>query len=294
MMGISAKLVKELRERTGEGMMECKKFLEKVGGDIEAAIDEMRKSGAAKAAKKQGRITAEGLVAVRVADDKKTAVILEINCETDFVSRGDDFKGFVDFCSEHALANRCNDISALADLSVDGDIIEAVRQNLTAKVGENINFRRVHFIEAKGKISSYVHGVRIGVLIDVDASDDDLGKDLAMHIAASSPIVVAGEDVPEELIAKEKEIYAAQAAESGKPADIVEKMVVGRVRKFLEEVSLHGQDFVKDPNTKVGALLKQQGATVHRFVRFEVGEGIEKRAENFADEVMAQVRGNEE
>lgn len=293
-MGISAKLVKELRERTGEGMMECKKFLEKVGGDIEAAIDEMRKSGAAKAAKKSGRITAEGLVAIRVSEDRKSAVILEVNCETDFVSRGDDFKGFVDHCTEHALANQCKDVASLAALSVDGGTIESARQDMTGKVGENINLRRVSFVEAKGKISSYVHGVKIGVIIDADSSDDDLGKDLAMHIAASSPLVVSGDDVPAEMIAKEKEIYTAQAAESGKPADIIEKMVVGRVRKYLEEVSLHGQAFVKDPNTKVSDLLKQRGATVHSFIRFEVGEGIEKRQENFADEVMAQVRGNKD
>lgn len=291
-MAISAKMVKELRERTGLGMMECKKFLQECDGDIDNAIEAIRKSGAVKAVKMQGRIAAEGLTAVRVANDGKTAVIIEVNCETDFVSRGDDFADFVNLCTEQALAHRTATVEALAAVEVNGETIDKARENMIVKIGENINIRRVDFVEAKGSVMSYIHGARIAVLVDAETPDDGLAKDLAMHIAASNPAVIAGEDVPEEMINKEKEIYSAQAAESGKPADIVEKMVAGRIRKYLEEVSLLGQPFVKDPSTTVGDLLKSNNAKVHAFIRYEVGEGIEKKQEDFAAEVMAQVKGN--
>ena len=292
-MAISAALVKELRERTGVGMMECKKFLQQTNGDIEEAIAEMRKAGAAKVAKKDGRVTAEGLVAVAVSSDRKLAAIIEANCETDFVCRNEDFMGFAQLCADQAIAHRCADVDSLSNApSNHGDLnIDQYRQQLIVKIGENINLRRVTLIQATGEVSHYLHGARIGVLIDVVSGNDELGKDLAMHVAASNPVVVAGKDVPQELLDKEKEIYSAQAAESGKPADIIEKMIQGRLNKFLEEVSLEGQSFVKDPEQKVAALLKAAGAKVASFIRYEVGEGIAQKQENFADAVMAQVRG---
>ena len=293
-MAITAALVKELRERTGAGMMECKKALVETEGDIEAAIEHMRKTGLTKADKKAGRTAAEGLVAIKTSNDGKQAAIVEVNCETDFVAKGDDFKNFVAAVAQRVLDNQPADVEALLAMSLSDDdatSIEDVRKTMVAKLGENMSVRRFELINGQGNLASYMHGARIGVVVDVAGGDDTLGKDIAMHIAASRPVCVSENEVPQEDIEKEKEIFSAQAAESGKPADIIEKMVNGRIKKFLKEVTLLGQPFVKDPDQTVEQLLKGAGATVNSFVRFEVGEGIEKKQENFADEVMAQVKG---
>jgi len=292
-MAISAALVKELRERTGAGMMECKKALVEMNGDIEAAAEHMRKTGMAKADKKAGRTAAEGLVVIRASDDGKTAAMVEVNCETDFVAKDDNFRNFVDAVADKVLAAKPSDLDALlATELADGMSVEDSRKALIAKIGENMNVRRFTIIEAKGKIATYMHGTRIGVMVDLVGGSDELGKDLAMHIAASKPVCVDDSAVSPELIAKEKEIYTAQAQESGKPAEIIEKMVMGRVQKFLKEITLLGQPFVKDPDQTVEKLLKGAKATVAGFVRYEVGEGLEKKTENFAEEVMAQVKGS--
>jgi len=291
-MAITAALVKELRERTGAGMMECKKALVETNGDIDEAIDQMRKSGMAKADKKSGRVATEGLLAIRASDDNKTAIIVEVNSETDFVSKADDFIAFVDSVADLVLAEKPADLDALLAAKLpDGTTVEDARKALIAQLGENMSVRRFEIINAKGQVAAYSHGSRIGVLIDVEGGDEALGKDLAMHVAASRPICVDGSNVPQEELDKEKEIYTAQAQDSGKPAEIIEKMVQGRIKKFLKEITLLGQPFVKDPDQTVEKLLKDKGATVASFVRLEVGEGIEKKEENFADEVMAQVKG---
>ena len=292
-MAITAAMVKELRERTGAGMMECKKALVETDGDLDAAIEQMRKSGMAKADKKAGRTAAEGLVAIKVTPDNKTAAIVEVNCETDFVTKGEDFQNLVNNVADRVLADKPADLDALMAMPIsdsDSTSIEETRKALIAKIGENMAVRRFEVIEARGALSYYMHGSRIGVVVDLEGGDDQLGKDLAMHIAASSPVCVSEENVPSDVIEKEKEIFSSQAAESGKPADIIEKMVEGRIKKFLKEVTLLGQPFVKDADQTVEQLLKSAGATVHRFVRFEVGEGIEKKQENFAEEVMAQAK----
>ncbi len=290
-MQITAAMVKELRERTGSGMMECKKALVECDGDIEAAVEAMRKAGLAKADKKSGRIAAEGLIGVAISDDRSAAVAVEINSETDFVAKGDDFKGFVQQIADHALATRPADIEALKQSELNGKPVDSLRQELVAKIGENIQLRRSIVVESSGAISCYQHGTRIAVLVDLENGDDELGRDIAMHIAASRPVCVDESNVPAELLAKEREIVAAQAAESGKPANIIEKMVDGRMKKYLQEITLVGQPFVKDPDQTVAQLLKSRGAAVRGFVRLEVGEGIEKKQENFAEEVMAQVKG---
>ena len=293
-MAITAALVKELRERTGAGMMECKKALVETNGDIDVAIEHMRKSGLAKADKKAGRIAAEGLVVIKASADGKKAAIVEVNSETDFVAKGDEFINFANDIAERVLASNPADLDALmaAPLKDGGASVEEARKNLIAKLGENMSVRRFQLVETSGLVASYMHGTRIGVLIEMQGGDDNLGKDLAMHIAASRPVCVDETEVSADLIAKEKEIFSAQAAESGKPADIIEKMVDGRIKKFLKEITLLGQPFVKDPDQTVEKLLKTAGAKVVRFIRFEVGEGIEKKTENFADEVMAQVKGS--
>ena len=291
-MAITAGLVKELRERTGAGMMECKKALVETDGDIDTAIEQMRKAGMAKADKKAGRAAAEGLISIKVSDDGKTAVIVEVNSETDFVAKEDSFISFVNDVAGYVLAERPADLDALLAAKLpSGETVEDTRKALIAKLGENMSVRRFEIINAKGVASAYSHGSRIGVLIDVEGGEDSLGKDLAMHIAASRPVCVDESSVPQEEIDKEKDIYTAQAAESGKPAEIIEKMVQGRMKKFLKEITLLGQPFVKDPDQTIEGLLKSAGAKVHSFVRLEVGEGIEKKSENFADEVMAQVKG---
>ncbi len=269
-------------------MMECKKALVAAEGSIEQAIEDLRKSGAAKAAKKAGRVAAEGVVIVRAAEDGSQAAMVEINSETDFVARDDGFLAFAEQVAEKAFTSRETAVEKL----LEGDL-GAARENLVQKIGENISPRRAVVLGSGGRrVASYVHGNnRIGVLVEFEGGDDELGRDLAMHIAASNPLVVNPDDVAGDVLAKEREIYTAQAQESGKPDNIIEKMVEGRVRKFLEEVSLVKQGFVKDPDQKIEALLKSKGATVHAFVRFEVGEGIEKEESDFAAEVMAQARG---
>ncbi|WP_294040920.1 translation elongation factor Ts [Thiolapillus sp.] len=293
-MAITAALVKELRERTGAGMMECKKALVETDGDIELAIESMRKSGQAKAAKKAGRIAAEGVIVIQASDDGKKVAMAEVNCETDFVAKDENFLSFANAVAERVLNSDVADVEELNALPLhEGEdiTVEEARQALVSKIGENMNVRRFIRLESDGQIASYRHGVRIGVLVDLSGGDEELGKDLAMHVAASNPVCVEEKDVPQDLLAKEKEIIEAQAKESGKPDNIIEKMVEGRIRKYLAEITLTGQAFVKDPDTTVGKLLDSTDATVNRFVRFEVGEGIEKKQENFAEEVMAQVRG---
>ncbi len=294
MTKITAAMVKELRQRTGSGMMECKKALTEAGGDIEAAIEQMRKSGLAKADKKAGRTAAEGKIAIKVSDDGKRAAIVEVNSETDFVAKNEDFLAFVDKVAQRALETGAATVEELLATPIDegGPTIEEARRELVAKLGENINIRRLmQFATDTGKLACYLHGARIGVVVEYENGSEQLGKDIAMHIAASKPVCVAEQDVPPETLEKEKEIFAAQAESSGKPAEIIEKMVEGRLRKFLKEITLLGQPFVKDPDLSVEQLLKKEGATVIRFVRFEVGEGIEKEEADFAEEVMAQVRG---
>ncbi|MGR8920807.1 MAG: translation elongation factor Ts [Gammaproteobacteria bacterium] len=289
-MAISASLVKELRERSGAGMMECKKALVETDGDIEAAIEHLRKSGAAKAAKKAGRIAAEGAIVAAV--DDTAAVLVEVNSETDFVANDDNFTRFADGVAATVLSKNPADVAALRELELPGgEQVEQARTALVAKIGENIDVRRFVRLEAGGgRIASYLHGRRIGVLVCLEGGDDALARDVAMHIAASNPTCVAEADVPADLLERERAIHAAQAAESGKPPEIVEKMVTGRLKKFVNEITLTGQPFVKDPDKTVGKLLGEAGASVTGFVRFEVGEGIEKKEENFAEEVMAQAR----
>ena len=292
-MAISAALVKELRERTSAGMMECKKALVETNGDIEAAVEYLRKTGMAKADKKADRTAAEGLVVIETSADGKKAAMVEINCETDFVAKDDNFQNFAKEVAGIVLSKSPADLEALlANKMQNGDSVQDTIKGLIAKIGENMSVRRFVVIKSSGgAIGSYSHGSRIGVLVDLKGGNADLGKDIAMLIAASKPVCVSADQVPAELIEKEKEIFSAQAAESGKPADIIEKMVSGRINKFLKEVTLLGQPFVKDPDTTIEKLLKGKSASVVSFNRFEVGEGIEKKQENFADEVMAQVKG---
>ncbi|MEM7565184.1 MAG: translation elongation factor Ts [Pseudomonadota bacterium] len=275
-MTITASLVKELRERTGSGMMECKKALVETDGDIEAAAELMRKSGAAKADKKAGRVAADGAIKVNVSDDGKTAVILEINSETDFVAKDANFQSFADEVLATVAANRPAAVEDLAGLQMNnGQTVEEARQALIAKVGENIQVRRFEIIDSEQSISSYLHGARIGVLVESSA-DADLSRDIAMHVAAANPQFVDQDAVPAEFVEKEKAILIAQAESSGKPAEIIEKMIQGRLNKFLAEVTLVGQPFIKDPDQSVAKLLSAADATVSRFIRYEVGEGIEK------------------
>ena len=287
MANITAGMVKELRERTGLGMMDCKKALVEAGGDMDKAIDDLRKASGLKAAKKAGRIAAEGTVLTKIAEDGNSGIIVEVNCETDFVARDENFLNFANNVLEQAFARRESDVAAL----MAGEL-ENAREALVQKIGENISVRRIQILEFanvnEGIVDSYVHSNnRIAVLVALKGGDDALARDIAMHVAAVNPVVVRSEDVSKELLAKESEIYSAQARESGKPEDIIEKMIQGRLRKFVAEISLLDQPFVKDPETNVGALLKKAGADVVSFVRFEVGEGIEKEEVDFASEVAA-------
>ncbi|MFT6284121.1 MAG: elongation factor Ts [Arenicella sp.] len=285
-MAVTAALVKELRERTAAGMLDCKKALVETDGDIELAIENMRKNGQAKAAKKAGRIAAEGVILTKVA--KGVATMMEVNSETDFVARDDGFVKFGQKLIEVAFANKINDMDTLNNTEVDGVKISELRDNLVAKIGENISPRRVVSVEGDN-LGAYVHSARIGVIAILQGGDEELAKDIAMHVAASSPQFVKPEDVPAEVVAKEKEIQLDIALQSGKPPEIAEKMVSGRMKKFTGEISLTGQPFVKDPSILVADLLKSKGAEVINFVRFEVGEGIEKKEEDFAAEVAAQM-----
>ncbi len=294
-MTITAVMVKELRTRTGAGMMECKQALSETNGDMEAAVEVLRKRGAAKADKKAGRVAAEGAIASLVADDARVGAVVEVNCETDFVAKDANFLAFAEAVVRTIAAKRPVDVDALNRLTLDGHdkTVDEARVELFTKIGENISVRRFEVLEATGeaRISGYQHGSRIGVLVSSTGGREDLGRDIAMHIAASRPLCVSKEQVPQDVLAKEREIFLAQAEESGKPANILEKIVEGRVQKFFNEVTLVGQAYVKDPDQTVGKLLKTQGAVVNGFVRYEVGEGLEKREDNFVAEVMAQAKG---
>ncbi|KTD00377.1 translation elongation factor Ts [Fluoribacter gormanii] len=291
-MSISASLVMQLRERTGAGMMECKKFLIATNGDIEAAIIEMRKAGQAKADKKADRVAAEGVVVIARSADGRSAVMLEINSETDFVARDENFTNFANMVADAALNSSATTIAELSAITLSSGVpVEQARQELVAKIGENIKLRRLERMQCDaGVIGCYLHGSRIGVMAALKNDQEELAKDIAMHVAASKPIVVSRDQVSTEAIENEREIFTAQAKESGKPQEIIDKMIEGRINKFIDEVSLLGQPFVKNPDIKVGQLLKEKNTEVLSFVRYEVGEGIEKKEDNFVEEVMAQVR----
>jgi len=293
-MTITAAMVKDLRERTGLGMMECKAALNESGGDMDAAIEWLRKKAGSKVEKKAGRTAADGSVGVYLSPDRKLAALVEVNSETDFVAKGDDFVAFANNVAAAVARDNPADVAALGACALDkgGPTVSAAREALVSKLGENIAVRRfARYVSDKGLIASYVHGRKIGVLVEMTGGDESLARDIAMHVAASRPECVSRNEVPAEAIEKEKEIFRAQAAESGKPPEIVEKMIMGRVNKYLGEITLLGQPFVKDPDTSVEKLLKSRGAQVLRFARFEVGEGIEKKTGDFAAEVMAQVKG---
>lgn len=290
-MNISAALVKDMRERTGLGMMECKKALTESGGDIEAAIDLMRKAGAARADKKAGRTAADGAIVLAASADGRSVALTEVNSETDFVAKDAGFLAFAQAVVELVLSQAPADVAQLSALALVDATVEEARQQLVAKIGENIRVRRFVRRETRGGvIGSYLHGSRIGVLVELEGGDLALARDLAMHVAASRPLCVSSDQIPAEVLAREREIYDAQAAESGKPEDIRAKMVEGRVRKYAAEITLLGQPFVKDPDTTVEQLLKRTGARVVGFDRLEVGEGIEKQVDDFVAEVMKQAR----
>ena len=289
-MEITASLVKELRERTGAGMMDCKAALSDARGDIEMAIEIMRKSGAAKAAKKAGRIAAEGIISIKL--NENDIVILEVNCETDFVTKDESFLSFVDSVIQVISNNNVSDVDELLKLNSGNQTIEEANQQLIAKIGEKITIRRFQKSSIQNQAGTYLHGIRIGVIVEIKGGSEELAKDIAMHIAASRPLFINEDQISQEILDKEKEIYTAQAQESGKPADIVEKMVEGRLKKFIKEITLLGQPFVKDPEKSIEKILKSSNAKVLSFIRYEVGEGIEKRADNFAEEVMTQAKGS--
>ena len=295
-MAVTAEAVKALRERTGAGMMECKKALVEANGDLEAAAEAMRKSGLAKADKKAGRVAAEGVVVIERSADGRTAALVEINSETDFVARQPDFQGYAHDVAKLALAARPADLDALlAARLASGKTVEETRRELIARIGENIGVRRFEIVSGAAPLATYLHGSRIGTVVVVEGGDDTLGHDLAMHVAAINPQYLAAEDVPAEQVEKEREIIVAQAAAdpklAGKPKEVLVKASEGKLRKFLGEITLLGQPFVKDDKQTVAQVLKSANARVVRFVRYEVGAGIEKKQENFAAEVMAQVRG---
>ncbi len=294
-MAITASLVKELRERTGAGMMECKKALVETNGDIDASIELMRKNGMAKADKKAGRIAADGMVCICVDDGQKNAVMIEVNSETDFVVKGDDFIDFTKLLGDVALANQPETVEALLAL-VDprtGMTIDSTRKALIAKIGEKISVRRLHSMSVvNGCVASYLHGARIGVIVSLEGGEVQLGRDIAMHVAATNPQFLSAENVDQLVLDREQAIFVAQAKESGKSDEIIAKMTQGRLKKFVNEITLYGQPFVKNSEVTVAQLLQQSGAKITAFQRFEVGEGIEKKVENFAAEVMAQAQGH--
>ncbi len=295
-MAVTAEAVKALRERTGAGMMECKKALVETNGDLEAAAEIMRKSGLAKADKKAGRVAAEGVIVIERSADGKRAAVVEVNSETDFVARQDEFQAFAAEVARAALAQQPGDLAGLLDAKLaSGKTVEETRRELIARIGENLGVRRFELLGTDAALATYRHGTRIGVVLAVEGGDATLGHDLAMHVAAINPQYLSAGDVPAEQVAREKEIFVAQVAQdpkaAGKPAEIVAKMVDGKIRKFLGEITLLGQPFVKDDKQTVEQVLRKAGARVLRYVRYEVGAGIEKKQENFAAEVMAQVRG---
>ena len=290
-MDITPSMIKQLRESTGAGMMECKKALMEAEGNNDGAIEILRKSGQAKAAKKSARVAAEGLIAVRIAPDNKTATLLEINCETDFVAKD---KQFNDFCGSAANATLDNDVNTIEDLEKFSDTqakIKDLQLSLAAKLGENIQIRRFDKMRRQGDIlASYNHGNRIGVLVDMKDGNAELAKDIAMHIAASKPLCISEQELSPELLAKEREILTEQTKQSGKPDHLIDKIVTGKLKKYLNEITLLGQAFVKDLDQTVAQKLKAHSASVQAFMRYEIGEGIERKQENFAEEVMAQVK----
>lgn len=294
MTTITAGMVKELRERTGAGMMECKKALQASSGDIEAAIDVLQISGQAKAAKRAGKIACAGIIVIHVDGQRRNACMVEINCETDFVARGEQFLAFTETVAAHGLKAHVKSVGELLQCpsGVGTKTIEQLREDLAAKLGENVQVRRVKSMHSDGLIGSYLHGSRIGVLLAITRSESELARDLAMHIAASSPQAIDADRVPAELVQREREIFTAQSKESGKPDNIIEKMISGRIVKFLKEVSLVDQPFVKDPDKTVGALLKAHQAQITDFARFEVGEGLQKETQDFVAEVKAQLKGS--
>ena len=287
-MDIKPALVKELRERTGAGMMECKKALVETQGDIDLAADWLRKAGAAKADKKASRVAAEGRVVIRSDEAAGRHVVLEVNSETDFVAKDDNFRAFVEKLADVVVRQHPANVEALLSSTVDGRTLEDVRRELVTKVGENIAVRRFDVVESRGTVGSYVHGSRIGVLVEIEGGSPELARDLAMQIASLAPRYVAGEDVPKEIVDKEREIIVAQTAEEKKPPEILAKMIEGKVRKFVDEITLTGQVFVKDDKKRVRDVLAAHKAKVKTFRRYEVGEGIEKKATDFRAEVMAQ------
>jgi elongation factor Ts len=290
MAEITASMVKELREITGLGMMECKKALLEAQGNMQAAEDILRIKSGAKASKVSGRIAAEGVVSIHISDDNKTGAMVEINCETDFVAKDEGFVSFAKLIAQSIAKTNPSDLAALANAMLDANTtVEAARQAIVMKLGENMSIRRFVRYQTQGNLAAYLHGSKIGVMVDYQGGDAVLGKDIAMHIAASKPLCVSPDQVPAEALAKEREIYAAQAAESGKPTNIIEKMVDGRIQKYLAEVALLGQPFVKDPDQTVGKLIGAKGAKINAFTLYVVGEGLEKRSTDFAAEVMAQV-----
>ncbi len=291
-MDITAQMVKELRDRTGAGMMDCKKALKECNGDIDSAIDMMRKAGQAKADKKSSRVAAEGVIDFLADKEKNNACLVEVNCETDFVAKDENFLNFVSKVSSLSLSNFTGNLDEFVSQKInDGKSLEELRLELVSKVGENVQIRRIKVIEGNnGHIGSYLHGKKIGVVICLSDKNEDLAKDIAMHIAAMKPIAIQEKDISKDIIDKERDIYLAQASESGKPKEIIEKMVDGKLKKFLNEVTLLSQQFVKDPDTSIGALLEKSNCEVLDFFRYEVGEGIDKKEENFAEEVMSQIK----
>jgi elongation factor Ts len=289
MAEITAGMVKELREKTDAPMMECKKALTEANGDAAKAEEILRVRLGNKASKAASRVAAEGVVGTYIAGDAKLGAIIEVNCETDFVAKNDDFLAFVRNLAGLVANRNPADVAALSASPLDGSTVEQIRSALVGRIGENMSIRRFVRFEGKGRIAAYVHGgAKIGVMVDVIGGDETLGKDLAMHIAASKPVALAKEEVPADLIQKERDIAAQKAAESGKPANIVEKMVEGSVQKYLKEVTLLGQPFVKNPEVTIEQLLKSKGASISRFTLYVVGEGIEKKQSDFAAEVAAQ------
>lgn len=287
-MAVTASMVKELREATGAGMMDCKKALAETDGNMEEAIEFLRKKGMAGADKKAGRTAAEGVIAIAVSDDKKKAAIVEVNCETDFVAKGDDFKAFADEIAAIVLATGTIDVDALMNEKMaNGQTIDEKRREMIGKIGENMAVRRVELVESNGTIGKYQHGEKIGVVVAMNGGDDALVRDVAMHVAAANPSAISADDVDQEMLEKERKFQIEQAQDSGKPAEIIEKMIDGRMRKYLQEITLLGQAFVKDPDQTVEKLLKASDASVSNFIRLEVGEGIEIEETNFADEVAA-------
>ncbi len=289
-MEITASLVKELRERTGAGMMDCKAALKDANGDIESAIEIMRKSGAAKAAKKAGRIAAEGIISIKQKENN--IVMIEVNCETDFVAKDDNFLSFSEAIVDVIMEHDVNDIDNLLKLNFENQTIEEATQQLVTKIGEKVTIRRFEKCSIKNQVGIYLHGTRIGVVVEIEGGDQELAKDIAMHIAASKPLYISEDNVSKEVLDKEREIYTAQAKESGKPEEIIKKMVDGRIKKYIKEITLLGQPFVKDPDQSIEEILKLAEANVRSFIRYEVGEGIEKRSDNFAEEVMSQAKGD--